>query len=266
MTFSLTVADHKPFAGDLTVAPVLPALWMQREDAEVFGGIRACAPCPAVFVFNDTRVDLTQQWQYYIRAINYAMPVEKVAAILGKAKAFCNGTGFGDPADPRANFLLNESITSPLPQFDKTRTCARSVVTGTPIFSLMQAFKLFRKSFAALRKSFAEPNMLAVRVLNGNYPPLLKPGRTYPTTISQIDPDDYLYLPETHRHFFFAANIVNTRGEVVPFPNGALYQFTGDGMPYTWLPHVCRFPVNYPLSRLVALPEGSLPPSPYKTL
>ncbi len=110
---------------------------------------------------------------------------------------------------------------------------------------------------------------LTVKMMDGNGPPPLKPGKQYPMSVGQINPDDYLYHPRTHRHLFFAANISSWDDEnkvlrTVPFPNGAVYAYTGDGKPYTWMPHVSRFVINYPLSKLKKLPPGAETPSPYK--
>lgn len=161
-------------------------------------------------------------------------------------------TGLGNPSKPRRDYLRKKDLTAlengapAYPRFDKVRTCTRSVISGRE-----------------------EGGSLIVTVLDGNKPPPLKPGRTYPQTIGEIDPDDYLYLPETHRHLFFAANTVSSTpgdsSKVYPFPRGATYSFMGDGWRYTWFPHVSRdLPVIYPLNRLRRLAENEGIPSPYR--
>ena len=228
-------------------APARPPLWMHQEDQQVFGSLRDCAlggGCPAVFTLLEPnlKVPLTRDWQYYIRAINPGMSPARVAAIFGYFRAFCNGTGLGDPDDPRANFLQNEDLLAPFPQFDKDRTCSRSVMTGT-----------------------VDGSFLLAQTFDGNIRPPLKPGRTYPAKLADVDLDDYLYAPRTHPWLFFSANIVGERGQVVPFPNGAVYAWTGDGAPRTFLPHVSRHQVRYPLSRLRKLTEAEPVPSPYRS-
>lgn len=46
-------------------------------------------------------------------------------------RAFTNFNGFNKDGDPRANFILNENITSPLPKYDKAqRVCGGSFIHG----------------------------------------------------------------------------------------------------------------------------------------
>jgi N-acetylmuramoyl-L-alanine amidase len=227
------------------VPPGLP-LWQHMDDHEL-GKDRPHPGDPAVFLFEESaaaRVDLTKEWQFFIRAINYKMPPDKVSAIFGNLKAFCNHTGLGDAAHPRADFIQSENLNSPLPQLDKVRTCALSVMTGV-----------------------VEGEHLVVEMMNGSQPPPLKPGRVQPQRIEEIDPDAYLFTPWSDRYLFFAANR-SVRGgrETKPFAHGALYDYTLDGRPYTWLPHVkpAGLKVRYPLSRLHRLPPNSEIPSPYK--
>ena len=230
------------------VPPGLP-LWQHKDDEELGDEAphRPHPRDPAVFPLEKSeaaRVDLTKQWQFFIRAINYNMPPEEVSDLFGFRLAFCNFTGLKDPEHPRADFLKGENLSSPLPQLDKVRTCALSVMTGR-----------------------VRGEELIVEMMNGSKPPPLKPGRSYPETIDEIDPDAYEFTPKTHRHLFFAANITKAGGrKITPFPNGALYDWTLDGRKYTWMPHVkpARITVRYPLSQLNRLPPNSEIPSPYK--
>ncbi len=259
--------------------PTRPPLWMHREDREVFGGLRTCAPCPAVFVlFDDPHAVFDKQWQFYMRAINYNMSLQHVSALYGSTKAFFNKTGF----PYRRNWLTGENLDQKDPNKDKVRTCSRNILTGAPAYSLAQALKDagalmlrlvrreqsvlgFRQSFAALTAL----NVLDVDTFDSRQPPPLKPGRMYPARVQDIDIDDYLITPQTHREKFVVANIVNKSGEVVPFDHGALYPWTGDGMPYSFLPLVSNHgygKVLYPLAKLRKLaPEDPLP-SPYRQL
>lgn len=227
-------------------APALPSvpLWQHKDDPELGAAApeRVRIPTPQVYTLHEKAMAVTEQWQYFIRAINHNMNLKKVSAIFGSRRAFCNLKGFNDPQHPpRADYLLRENLDGKDPEFDKIRTCGLSVMTGQE-----------------------REGELFVAMLDGSKPPPLKEGRSYPERVQDINVDDYLFIPQTHRHFFFAANIINRRGETVPFPNGAFYDWTGDGRPYTWLPHVSRFEVRYPLANLMQLPAGAAIPSPYK--
>lgn len=217
--------------------------------------VRSCAStggCPAVFVLKEPtlKVTLTKQWQYYLIAINYRMELQYVADILDTALAFANGTGFRE--EPMRNYILGKDLNvvdsrgrPVLPKLDKDRTCSRNLLTGTVV-----------------------ANTLKLRTMNGNMPPPLKPGRTYPAVIADIDLDDYLYTPQHNPEMFVVANMVATKPggltSVSPFPRGAIYEWTNDNLPRTWLPLVSNETIYYPLSKLVKLPLGSPLPSPYR--
>ena len=126
-------------------------------------------------------------------------------------------------------------------EFDKVRTCALSVLSGV-----------------------VSGDMLKVEMMDGNQPPPLKPGRSHPQRVEDINIDDYLFTPQTHRHLFFAANIIRRNGKIIPFPHGAVNEWANDGHFYSWLPHVSRFPVLYPLSKLMQLPPGVPIPVPFR--
>lgn len=230
---------------DLAPSPALPQLWMHKDDLQL-GGVREAAinlnGAPQVFTLLEQSVSVTRQWQYFIRAINCNMQIERVSAIFGWFRAFCNKKGLGNPDDPRADYLLSESTTSPNPQFDKVRTCARSVLAGVE-----------------------SQDDLMVHTLDGRQPPKLKAGRAYPQRVENINLDDYFYSPRTHPWLFFTANNVQPDGDTVPFSDdGGVYgDWMGDNRPYTFLPHVSGSTVWYPKSKLVKLPMGSAPPNPY---
>jgi N-acetylmuramoyl-L-alanine amidase len=230
-------------------------------------------PVPAVFPFEKSaaaRVDLTKEWQFFIRVINYKMPVNKVSDLFGNTLAFCNFTGFKDPAHPRADFLRRENLSAPLrlPQFDKPRTCALSVMTGQ-----------------------VKGEFLIVEFMNGSQPPPLKPGGKHPQSIEEIDTEikargwlkNYQFTPRTHRHLFFAANRTARGGKKIspldpaygreyPEPKrpgemrGAVYDWIGDGKAYAWLPHVAPagLKILYPLAFLTPVPPDAPIPPPYK--
>lgn len=267
------------------ILPARPPLWMVREDREIFGYIRSCAPCPAVVILKeDPHAFIDQQWQYYLAAINYAMDLEDVYLLLDKSLAFANQTGFRKPGSPKADYFHNKDLNCKPPNLDKVRTCVRNVVTGTPQYSLMQTLKdavaltetiVQRKAgFLAARSTFeslltTSANVLNVWTFDSRQPPPLKPGKTYPTDISNVNPDDYLFMPERDREKFLVANIVAKDGHVSQFPRGGLYPWTGDHTPYSFLPLISNHgygDVLYPLANLLPIAANAPIPSPYRSM
>lgn len=229
-----------------------PPVWMHREDVEIGdsswgGGVRPCAPCPAVWVLKDNpNAVMTRQWQYYIRAINYNMTIANAYLLLDDHLAFANDTGFRDLDNPgKRDYFFNRTNFAKDPNLDKVRTCSRSLMTGTVVGGYLQ-----------------------VQTLDSQQDPPLKPGRAYPRDISEVNPDDYLYMPQTHPWMFVAATITNKRGETVQFPRGGLYPWFMDGRsPVSWMPLVSNHSqgvVLYPLSRLRLIGASEPLPGPYR--
>lgn len=247
-----------PIVGTFGIPPTpITDLYMQLEDTDLdlyHYSIRSCAPCPAVIPLLSRTVPLDKHWQYFLLAINYNMEPNKVAAQLGHARAFANGTGFGKPDSCRANFIAGVNEDCELPAFDKVRTCIRAVFTGKKSFSLLEAFKMVLSSTRDnLRKTMTgilDENILILDMLDGNSPPPMKTGKQLPQSLGDIRPEDYAYNPRENPTKFFSANIINAAGEVVQWSGGALYPWTGDGIPRFFLPHVSRYPVPWPLHRL----------------
>jgi hypothetical protein len=102
------------------------------------------APDVVIFSTGYGRVNLTKEWQLFIRYINPNMKLGNVSALLGDAKAFTNGTGFPG----KANYLLWEELDKGLPQFDKDRSCSFACHTGV-----------------------VEGNNLRLTIMDGNKPP-----------------------------------------------------------------------------------------------
>jgi len=279
------ITTYSNWTYSLETFPIVPDVqwYMHREDREVFGSVRSCAPCPAVMILkDDPHARISQQLQYYLRAINYNMTVDDVYLLLDKSLAFANGTGFRMSDDPRADYFHNKDLQYHLPNLDKVRTTARSVLAGTEQYSLLQAIQDFtrgirlifaRSKSTLLAKSLwdslvtTSANVLSVDVFDSNELPPLKTGHSYPQDISEVDPAAYLYMPETHPEKFLVANIVNRAGEVVQFPRGALYPWTGDQTIYSFVPHIANLaygPILYSMNNLLKLPLGSPKPSPYR--
>lgn len=246
--FTLTVAGRETYTGDLEIQVAPVQLYQHKEDRAILGRLRSCAPCPAVWVLlEDSHVFMTRQWQYYTRAINYNMSLEDVYLLFDDHLAFANNTGFATLDNPgRNDYFFNRAWFTKDVQLDKVRTTSRSLLTGVE-----------------------DGNDLLVWTFDSRTLPPLKPGRSYPSDISKVNKDDYLYLPETHPEKFVVANIVNKREEVVQFPRGATYSwFDGGRTPLSFIPLISNHaygPVRYPLSRLIKLPLGSPWPSPYRT-
>lgn len=243
---SITLASGKRYIP--VDAPAVP-LYMHREDREI-GIVRAEDNAPTVHDLYDggRNMPLNKQWQYYLIAINPGMELRYVAGILNYHLCFANGTGFGhpDPDEPRkANYILNEDLDGPLVAVDKPRTISRSVLTGVEY------------------QSDAGNWYLILDMLNVLQNPPLKPGRSYPQTIGEIRPDDYMYLPRTHPQYFCAAANVTLGGRIFPWDHGAIYDWTGDGQKRTFFYHIARDVIKYPLWKLKKLAPGSPPPYPY---
>lgn len=201
-----------------------------RDPTEIAG-------TPEVFVLYDYSIPLTQQWQYFCRAANMGMTPAKVAALFGDRKAFCNRMGLGEPSDPRADWLNEENTGREDPKLSKAYTCGGSLLAGEP-----------------------EGNYLWVRHFDGNQPPPLKPGKAYPLRVEDIDPDDYVYHPSNAPWMFLVAVNVTDKGSPFPFNNGGLYSWTPEpSRPFTFLPHVSRRQVLYPLAKLERVTEWVSP-------
>lgn len=250
--YSLKVEGFKEVIGALEAESVPPPvstvqLYQQKEDRDVWGSLRSCVPCPAVFILkDDPHTRISQQWQYAIRAANYNMPLKDVFLLLDDGLAFANRTGFLSLDSPgHADYFFNRSLSLSPPSLDKVRTTSRSVMTGVE-----------------------QSGFLRVEVFDSRFPPPLKPGFSYPNDISEVNPDAYLYNPKDNPEMFLVANIVNTRGEVVQFPRGATYPwFLGGLSPVSFMPHIANAgygDIFYRLDNLIKLPIGVPTPSPYR--
>lgn len=233
----------------LTTKPKIQ-YYQHREDKEVYGYIRPCAigGCPAVFVLLEPnlKTEMTKDWQYYLIAINYGMDLGDISAILDYRLAFANGTGLTNPNTPRRDYILEKNLNArENPRLDKDRTCSRSILTGTEV-----------------------GDYLKLTTMDGNNPPPMKPGKSRPQTIAEIRFEDYLYNPRDNREMFLVANTVSVKAQgntsVAPFPRGARYSWTNDNMPYTFVPHVSRQIIYYPLKNLRKVNASEGIPSPYR--
>ena len=227
-----------------------PQLYQHKEDRDVFGYVRNCAVggCPAVFVLNEPKLKtkMTKDWQYYLIAINYGMDLVDIAALLDYRLAFANQTGLRNPNKPKRNWIEEKNLNAnDDPSLDKDRTCSRNVLTGE-----------------------VAGETLRIKMFDGNKPPPMKLGKKLPQTIAEIRIEDYLYNPRDNREMFCVANTVSVKEKdntsVAPFPRGAIYEWTGDNLPYTFIPHVSREIIYYPLQFLIKVPVQDGLPSPYR--
>ena len=285
--YSLTVSGRQVFNGVLEPEIVTPSVqwYMHKEDRDVFGSIRSCAPCPAIMILkSDPHAFMSQQWQYALWAANHRMELINVQKLLHYRLAFANFTGFGDDSDPRADFFFNNNLDKKLPNLDKVRTSSRSVLTGTEVYSnaavlgdVMHLVRMIGQrqvtSFMQARSMFTNaiintPNVLKVKVFDSRQNPPLKPGYSYPGDISEVDPDAYLYNPKDNPEMFLVANVVNAQGEVVQFPRGATYPWIDDGLtPYSFVPHIANLgygDILYPMWFLYKVPLGNPKPRAYR--
>jgi hypothetical protein len=204
--------------------------WAVRNPTDIPG-------TPEVYPLLDYSVIITEQWQYYLIAMNGGMALQHISAALGKNKAFTNTTAFPGSA----NYILGEDLVAEPPRFGKVYTCGGSLLSGR-----------------------IENDMLTVVTMNGNTDPLLKPGRVYPTRISEINIDNYLFNPREHPWMFVTALNVSDGGVPFPFAHGGYYSWTPEPTRmFTFIPLVSRRPVIYPASRVQKVRQWV---SPYKVI
>lgn len=233
----------------LSAASPQQQLYQFGEDKQVFGEVRGCAVggCPAVMVLNDNPDTLfDRQWQFFLYAINPGMSPNAISSLMGGTKALMNNTGVGDPNNPRADYIMGENVREPAPRLDKLRTFARNIHTGVEVGDQLQ-----------------------VGTFDGNNPPPLKPGKTYPETLAEVNLDDYLITPRTNLEMFLVCNNIQTkpgnRTSIFPFDNGGIYDWTPEPAEmYSFFPLVSRFTVRSPLRNWIKIPQGSPMPSHYR--
>lgn len=185
--------------------------------------VRPCAVrgCPAVMKIHDEPdTFFDRQWQYYLVAINPGMELNNIWGLLGPTKALTNR----DEQDKVRNYILEENLEAKeLARLDKLRTFSRN-------------------THLAYR---TVGGMYRLATMNGRKPPPLKPGRSYPQSLTEIDPDAYLYHPKdpAARPLFLVCNSVQVKDgmtSVYPFAHGALYDWFGVD-PVTFFPLVSTF-------------------------
>lgn len=224
-------------------------LYQHVDDIGRWGAVRGCAytGCPAVMVLIDAPdTILTKDWQLYLVAINFGMPLNNIVSLMGDQKALTN-----DKEGDKANFIMEENLDGELPRLDKLRTFALNTHAGWDD-------GVYQYTVA----------------MNGKEPPEMKinpnTGLPYPRPnhVSEIVPEHYKYLPHTHRHLFLDCNNVKVKADKSigygPFDNGIERPWIGDKRMHTFFPFVSRETIiRTPLWRWKKLPLGSAFPSPF---
>lgn len=205
---------------------VISATHRVLGDGEQFEGsripIRDKAPAPAIWFFNETPVVITEQWQYAIVGANPGMSLQHISALLNNGRMVSNtDAGFGGRT-PKLNYILRENLnneSAELPRYNKAWTMTNAKV----------------RMVSGVVKTF-----------NPLQPPPLRAGARYPSRVEEVDPDAYLYTPQNAPELFFNCISVDRDGTLDPFPNGAIYSWTGDGIARSFLPFLSRGPATYP--------------------
>lgn len=285
--FNLRVDGFKEFSGSVDLYTP-PLYFRHKRDHEIMGHLRACAStdvnvntkgCPAVWVLNDPirKVEITKYWQFYIdRGINSNMPVGHALRELGYTRAIANGTGYGKPGVNRANWVTRTNLSDANPLFDKDRTFSNAMlqtIDGKVHWDVPLLFRNYRAAEDQNKKKLYHGYVI-VKMFDGSKPPPLKPGKRQPERWEDVNPDDYLHHPKNPEDWglFFALNIVNLSGDLVPFAGGALYDwYFNKTKPVCFYPHITNSKivtsnygsVKYPVDLLEKLPTGTSRVSPY---
>lgn len=230
--------------------PLTYGFYMHREDKETTiydFSVRPCAAggCPAVMLVRDqSDTEFTKQWQYFLYAINKGMSLAAIMSLMGRAKALFNNGGLSEDDDPRQNWLTGKNLTYKPPKMDKLRTFSRNTHAGTD-----------------------DGRYLTLITFDGNRPPPLKPGKVYPQTLAQVNPDDYLYGPWNASHLFLKCNNIRNKSggqtSIFPFDNGIPRSWEPDREIYTYFPFVSNFKIVVPLTNWRKLAPGERV-SPYR--
>jgi len=243
--------------------------YRHKGDVEIKGRLRSCATpegaspntngCPAVWTMLDEIQPLNKYWQFALCGWNPGIPPKSVMAELGGTRALANRLGYGMGKN-LTNWPVGSNTDSPYdPAFDKVRTMSHSMLSGVAAPEGKLWFRDYRTDRMKMYTGY-----LIVDLFDGSKNPPMKPGKRQPETMSEVNFETYLYNPRDHWHLFFALNIVNFSGELVPFAGGATYPWFFEGKhPVCFMPHVSRKQVLYPLELLEELPLGTPRVRPY---
>lgn len=230
-TYSLVVIPPPP----PVQAPIhYMQFYQMGDDFQILGKPRDCSyysSCPGVMVLLDEPdTFFTFDWQMYLVAINKGMRLNNIAEMMGNNTEFMNGTGVGNN---RRNYITGEDLDAPLdPRLKKLLTCALNTHMG-----------------------WDDGTNMYLSYLDGNNPPPMKSGRPRPRNVNEVIPEDYLYLPQTHKWLFIDCNTVkwdnaNQRLDYGTAPNGLIRDWLGDNTPHIFFPLVStKSQIVTPLSK-----------------
>ena len=235
-------------------------IYQLGEDIQLYGKLRdeASDGCPGIFVTDawdtpDTK--FTKEWQLFMYAANVKMRKNNVASLMGDTKFFMNGTGIGNDNEPRVNYILESDMDAPeFPRMDKYRMMVRGLYACRPY----------------------DARNLLLWTMNGNNPPLMKPGKRQPRNVQEVEfglvtIDDYAYNPYTHLFAWHVCNNLKRKNgqindsTISPFANGATYTWTPDPTQmYTFFPNVTNKARILVERRFMNEVVADFYPSPYR--
>src|SRR5688572_13720975 len=110
---------------------VRPKLWRVLHEAEVPAFRRNVPPkMPEVRTFfPNHHVKFGKYWQLLSRSMNPLLNNGNWTAVYDWQLWIANDNGFGDPGDPRANYIENRNLDYELPRVEAL-TCGGNVLTG----------------------------------------------------------------------------------------------------------------------------------------
>jgi hypothetical protein len=185
---------------------------------------------PAVITLRDLADTVyNEQWQLFHYAHNFGMSKNNACHPFSYKTALANRTGFGNPDNPKRNYITGENLNSSNDMYiDKLRTFALNT----------HAVKNY------------DEDHYQVWTMDGSVSPIMKPGKRLPSSVADIDSGkvkstDYLYNPKETLFAFLICNNFNTKPgnltSISPFDNGLKYDWTPDPNEiYTFVPLVSK--------------------------
>jgi len=198
---------------------------------------------PAVFwLFGTIYVQFTEAQQRLAWAMikDSVNDVKRFGMVYGHNVAFMNNTGFGDPDDPRWNYITNEDAGARLPRWDKIRVCANATLAGVETYSVMQAL---RDTYTLLRRTVTAP-----RSLMGNFQASAKSLVSNNMLIVDYIPHDNIPTwaeLKPKKWLYFEAVSSTPTGDTTPFPQGVYGPI--------YIPLIARAEIRFPLAALERL-------------
>ena len=175
--------------------------------------------------------------------------VKKFAVVYGNTKAFMNGTGYGDPSDPRRNYITGEDLSARLPRWDKIRVCADATLAGYERTDIMAV--TVPTTFTEKVKSFFS-NLIFGNPFKQGIAGLVQTEKTIMQEIDMLIVD---YIPENNiptweelkpkKWLYFEAVSSTPTGDTTPFPQGVYGPI--------YIPLIAKAEIRFPLAALEKL-------------